>query len=146
MVAPLVPSDIIVEDDSSFNNLMKIEPTERVNGINLATFGTICECQINGISLGTIGNITSETNGITGAIFLNWSDIHNGMVFGAFTESNLLNGIQIGVRNEAYKSNGLQIGLLNISKKMNGIQIGLWNNNGLRKLPFINWNFKRNAH
>jgi hypothetical protein len=48
-----------------------------------------------------------------------------------------------GVFNKTKKGNGVQIGLVNMAKEMRGVQIGLWNVNQKRKLPLINWNFKR---
>ena len=40
---------------------------------------------------------------------------------------------------------GLQIGVVNKSKNLRGIQIGIWNVNQKRRLPLINWNFKRST-
>ncbi|WP_254517634.1 LA_2272 family surface repeat-containing protein, partial [Salmonella enterica] len=45
--------------------------------------------------------------------------------------------------NVGMKCRGIQIGLYNRCNDFRGIQIGMWNENGKRKLPLINWNFKR---
>jgi hypothetical protein len=84
---------------------------------------------INGFSIGFVGHLARKTNGIS-ASALNFSQIHNGIQFSLFM-------------NECCRMNGMQIGILNKSKQTRGIQIGLWNVNERRKLPLINWNFRR---
>lgn len=77
-----------------------------------------------------------------------------------FNDAYYMNGLQTGFSNYAYRTNcvqlsilgngskemkGVQIGLFNKAVKLRGIQIGAWNVNQKRKLPIINWNFKRVA-
>jgi hypothetical protein len=54
-----------------------------------------------------------------------------------------MKGVQISAFNYINTGSGLQIGLFNTSQNFKGIQIGLWNVNQKRKLPIINWNFKK---
>ena len=127
---PLIPQSPVAKDDSSFIALSKEPISERINGISLSATGTACDCITNGINIGFIGNINYQVNGLTASLLMNFAQKHNGLQFAMF--------------NEAYYMTGLQIGLFNKSDKSRGIQIGLWNINQKRKLPLINWNFKRN--
>lgn len=101
---------------------------EVINGINISGSGIGGDYVINGISVGFVGHLTRQVNGISASV-INFSQIHN--------------GIQIAVYNECYKMHGIQIGLENHSKHTRGIQLGFWNVNERRKLPLINWNFRR---
>lgn len=127
LAAPFMPQSPIVYSDSSLNELLKIPISENINGLNLSTTGSICNCYTNGISAGIILQYQTQVNGVSTSIF-NLIQIQN--------------GIMVGIINETYILNGLQIGLYNISENLFGIQIGLWNENQKRKLPFINWNFE----
>jgi len=133
--------------------------SERVNGLSLSALGTVCDCLINGLSAG-LGQITYQVNGISVVPFMNITQKHNGIMLSGFNVSDTMNGLQLGFNNGSSKTNGvqiaflineteemkgLQIGLFNNSKNLRGIQIGLWNVNQKRKLPLINWNFKRTA-
>jgi len=70
----------------------------------------------------------------------------NGLQVGFGNNGFRTKGIQIGLfRNNAKEMKGLQIGLINKSERFKGLQIGLWNVNQKRKLPLINWNFKRDT-
>jgi hypothetical protein len=125
---PLISHSPIADDDSSFQHIQKNTISERINGISLSAAGTVCDCIINGVSIGLIGQIEYKVNGFSATSF-NFTQIHN--------------GIQIGLTNETFKMTGIQIVLVNSSKRMRGIQIGLWNKNERRKLPLINWNFRK---
>jgi hypothetical protein len=134
--------------------------SERINGLNLSALGTTGNCLTNGISAG-FGQLIYQVNGISLAMFMNLTHIQNGIMVSCFNVSHTMNGLQLGfmnfnlgngikvngvqiaVMNESEKMNGLQIGIHNESKNLKGIQIGIWNVNQKRKLPLINWNFKR---
>lgn len=154
---PLIPKTPIVETESDFIKLKKEPLSERINGLNLSTSGTFCHCLTNGLTAGYIGQINFQVNGISTALFMNFSQVHNGIMTALFNDAYYLNGLQLGLSNNGYKTRGIQIGILgnnademkgiqiglfNKSKGLKGIQIGLWNVNQKRKLPLINWNFK----
>lgn len=136
---------------------MKEPPSEQINGINLSTTGSVCLCNMNGISLGFLAQIGKVINGFSAALLFNFSYQHNGLQMAIYNNSYIVKGLQIGGSNSAVRmigvqvgvSNtpkaitGLQIGVFNKSKKLRGIQIGIWNVNQKRKLPLINWNFKK---
>ncbi len=153
---PLIPESSVSRDGSASFTLSKKTPSETINGISLSVFGTICDCKTNGINVGLIGNDNYQINGINGSVFMNFTQIHNGLQFSLFNESYLLNGIQIGLfnygaktkglqigaGNSSIETKGLQIGIYNKSEKLKGFQFGIWNVNQKRKLPLINWSFK----
>ena len=131
---------------------------ERINGLSLSASGTTCDCLINGLSVGGIGHIINQVNGISATMF-NVIGKHNGIMIAPINMSDVMNGLQLGLVNHNDSDahgvqvgilgngtevmSGLQIGLVNVSKNLRGIQIGIWNVNQKRKLPLINWNFKR---
>jgi len=156
----LIPRSPIVETDSAFVKLKQKPLSERINGLNISTSGTVCHCLTNGLTAGFIGQINFQVNGISTSLFMNLSQKHNGLMTAMFNEAYYMNGLQIGLSNYGYKTKGfqlgllsnvskemtgLQIGLFNKSEKFRGIQIGLWNVNQKRKLLLINWNFKASA-
>lgn len=153
----LIPKSPLAYDDSSFIALANQPISEIINGISLSATGTVCDCKTNGINIGLIGNLNYQVNGLTCSLFMNFSQIHNGLQFALINESFLLNGFQMGLSNFGYRVKGIQFGLwYNENKEMKGVQIGiinkseniigfqfgLWNINQKRKSPFINWNFK----
>ena len=158
IVIPLIPRSPIVETDSDFVKLKLVPLSERINGLNLSTSGTLCHCLTNGLTAGFIGQINFQVNGISTSLFMNFSQKHNGVMTALFNDAYYMDGLQVGFSNNGYKTKGVQIailgnnsneikgvqiGLINKSKRLKGIQIGLWNVNQRRKLPLINWNFKR---
>jgi hypothetical protein len=142
IVAPLIPGTPTSSSDSSFNSYMAKSRSEKISGLNIAGFGSFCDCQINGLLVGFIGHISTEVNGVSGAILMNYSESHNGLQIAMFTETFKMTGLQFGLRNNANKTKGVQIGLFNNGGKMKGVQIGLWNENEKRSLPLVNWDFK----
>ncbi|MFB6455821.1 LA_2272 family surface repeat-containing protein [Chitinophaga sp. Hz27] len=129
ILVPFVPSDPIIDSDSELIVIKNDTAIETVNGINISGTGIAGDYIINGISLGFVGHLTTKTNGISIAAF-NFTQIHNGLQLAIFM-------------NQCYQMRGIQIGITNKSKKTRGIQIGLWNCNERRKLPLINWNFRK---
>lgn len=153
---PLIGQSPTAANDSEFVKLKQAPLSERINGLNLSTSGSVCHCLTNGITAGIIGQTNFQVNGISSSIFMIFNQQHNGVMVAVFNEAYYLNGVQIGFSNYGSRAKGLQlgamnegheemkgvqIGLLNRSKKLKGIQMGLWNVNQKRKLPFINWSF-----
>lgn len=92
-----------------------MEPTV-TNGLEINVSSNISTyAVINGVSVSPFFNLHHEMKGVSVAPFAN-----------------------VGM-----KCRGIQIGLYNRCNDFRGIQIGMWNENGKRKLPLINWNFKR---
>jgi len=145
---PMIPSE------PEFGN----QRSEKINGMTLSTLGVFCDCLTNGLSAG-FGQLTYQVNGVSFAMFLNWTHIQNGIMLSSGNYSHTMNGLQLGLLtndssetngvqiafliNASEKMRGLQIGISNKSGDLRGIQIGIWNVNQRRKLPLINWNFKR---
>jgi hypothetical protein len=132
--------------------------SEIVNGINIST-GSAGEINYNGISIAIISqngyltngiaiasltNSMNKVNGISiGGLLVNEALQHNGIQIGGANSAIIMSGIQISVVNEAKSMRGLQIGLINTTNDSRGFQFGLWNINEHRRLPLINWNFKK---
>ena len=149
---PLIPSAPTLEDFGE-------QRSEIINGLSLSTFGTDCNCLTNGLSVGGIAQINYQVNGMVLSCMVNFTLKQNGIMIASINYSNSMNGLQLAlgrnysseangvqitlITNEAEKMRGLQIGVVNKSKDLRGIQIGLWNINQKRKLPLLNWNFKR---
>lgn len=143
ILIPLIPKSPIVTSDSAFIKLKQEHLSERINGLNLSTSGSACQCLTNGLTAGFMGQIHFQVNGISTSLFMNFTQKHNGVMTALFNDAYYMNGLQIGFSNNGYKTKGLQIGLFNKSKNLKGLQVGLWNVNQKRKLPLINWNFRR---
>ncbi|WP_374465481.1 hypothetical protein [Chryseobacterium sp.] len=102
---------------------------------------------INGLQLSIINMEPTVTNGleINVSSNINTYAVTNGMsVSPFFNVHHEMKGVSIApLANIGQKCRGIQIGLYNQCKDFRGIQIGGWNENGRRKLPLINWNFKK---
>jgi hypothetical protein len=155
---PLIPTSLVAENETAFQLLKKEPISEHINGLAISASGTACDCITNGISVGFVGQYNFKVNGVSGAVFMNMLQINNGIQLAfASNDAYKSNGIQIGYGNFADKKRGVQIGIFNASKshsgvqigainrsrKLRGVQIGIWNVNQRRKMPFINWNFKK---
>lgn len=151
------PESPLSYNDSIYGMRLKMPRSEKINGIALASTGSFCDCSINGISVGGLGQyfvkinglglapimFTEQMNGIQiagfngiyysrgfqGAVVFNWNEHGRNLMLASFNLSNDFKGVQIG--------------LINKASKLKGIQIGLWNINEKRKLPFMNWSFKK---
>lgn len=103
--------------------------------------------KINGVQLSLINMEPTVTNGleINVSSNINTYAITNGIaVSPLYNLHHEIKGVSVApFANVGQKCRGLQIGLYNSCKDFRGIQIGVWNENGKRKLPFINWNFKK---
>lgn len=135
------------------------EFSEIVNGINISS-GSWGELNYNGLTLALAGqngfltngvaiaglwNSINKVNGVSiGGILLNETLHHNGIQIGGIANAAIImKGLQIGIMNGAKSMDGIQIGLFNKTFKSKGLQIGLWNINEHRKLPILNWSFKK---
>lgn len=102
---------------------------------------------INGLQLSIINMEPTVTNGleINVSSNINTYAVTNGMsVSPFFNVHHEMKGVSVApLANIGQKCRGIQIGLYNQCKDFRGIQIGGWNENGRRKFPLINWNFKK---
>lgn len=102
---------------------------------------------INGIQLSLINMEPTVTNGLEISISSNintYAITHGVAVSPILNFHHEIKGVSIApLANVGQKCRGLQIGLYNSCKDFRGLQIGVWNENGKRKLPFINWNLKK---
>lgn len=103
----------------------------RINGVQLSLIN-MEPTVTNGLEINVSSNISTYavTNGVSVSPFFNLHHEMNGVSVASFA-------------NVGQKCRGVQIGLYNKCKDFRGIQIGMWNENGKRKLPLINWNFKK---
>ncbi|SDJ36558.1 LA_2272 family surface repeat-containing protein [Chryseobacterium jejuense] len=103
--------------------------------------------KINGVQLSLINMEPTVTNGleINVSSNINTYAITNGVaVSPLYNLHHEIKGVSVApFANVGQKCRGLQIGLYNSCKDFRGIQIGAWNENGKRRLPLINWNFKK---
>lgn len=125
----LAPFSPISENKDSFDTLRLQPRSENINGIALSLSGTACNCVTNGVTLGGWAHYNYEVNGVSGVLFVNFTEVIRGLQFSVLW-------------NDSYETKGVQIGLVNRSKNLIGVQFGLWNINQKRKLPLFNWNFK----
>jgi hypothetical protein len=117
--------------------------SEVINGLNVST-GSWCNCNYNGLTIAAVGQYGKLGRGFSLAGGWNIIDKQNGLQIALIANSSYyMEGIQISAFNYINTGSGLQLGLFNESKNFKGIQIGLWNVNQKRKLPIINWNFKK---
>lgn len=102
---------------------------------------------INGLQLSIINMEPTVTNGLEINISSNVNTyaITNGIsVSPFFNLHHEIKGVSVApFANIGQKCRGVQIGLYNKCENFRGVQIGMWNENGKRKLPLINWNFKK---
>lgn len=147
---PLLPQAIEVPTEEN--------ATVIVNGLHISTGGFTDARKLNGIGISAYHH-SMVTNGFTVNFYNNTSGKLNGLHISGFVntsksgsgvtisvignDSEKFYGIQAGGFNESTALKGLQIGVVNKSKNLRGLQIGLWNVNEKRKLPLINWNFKK---
>lgn len=134
-------------NDSTLQNCSIVDadaPTIlEINGLNISSGGFMNGANVNGVNISVLTHI-NNMNGlsINGSVI--GTNAFNGVcVSGIANVSNYGNGLQIAVSNVSRNHNGVQIGLFNYSNNLRGFQFGLWNTNGKRKLPFINWQFKK---
>ncbi|MGH1519280.1 LA_2272 family surface repeat-containing protein [Chryseobacterium sp. JK1] len=117
-----------------FGNSYPVIPKQRMN-------------KINGLQLSLINMEPTITNGLEVSLSSNISTyaVTNGMsVSPFFNLHHEMNGVSVApFANVGQKCRGIQIGLYNKCEDFRGIQIGMWNENGRRKFPLINWNFKK---
>ncbi|NOZ36170.1 MAG: hypothetical protein GXO80_12850 [Chlorobi bacterium] len=124
---------------------------EELNGLGIGLISATAK-KMNGVFFtGIIGTMTAPVNQITGIavglIFNVQSKKFNGLAIGGTNDAEISKGLLIGVFNFSKKHYGIQIGLNNNSEELHGLQIGLWNtamnNSFFKRMPLINFNFKR---
>ncbi|MDW9380264.1 LA_2272 family surface repeat-containing protein [Chryseobacterium sp. JV558] len=102
---------------------------------------------INGLQLSLINMEPTVTNGleINVSSNINTYAVTNGVAVSPFFNlHHEMKGVSVApLANIGKKCRGIQIGLYNKCDDFRGVQIGGWNENGKRKLPLINWNFKK---
>lgn len=103
--------------------------------------------KINGVQLSLMNMEPTITNGLEVNVSSNintYAKTNGVAISPLFNLHHELKGVSVApLANVGQKCRGLQIGLYNNCKDFRGIQIGAWNENGKRKLPLINWNFKK---
>lgn len=114
----------------------------RINGLNISSGGFTGGAELRGLNVSIISGM-NKMNGFSVGGILNTKSFSGMSISGLANISDSGNGIQIGPSNVSRRHNGIQIGLFNNSKDLRGMQFGLWNTNGKRKLPFVNWQFKK---
>ncbi|EOR96536.1 hypothetical protein ADIARSV_0265 [Arcticibacter svalbardensis MN12-7] len=107
VIIPLLPSSPISESEEQFKATMSTSPSEKINGFNLSSAGTICDCTTNGVSAGAIGQISRQVNGVSVSFVMNMAEKHNGIQLAMVNESFAMNGIQLGISNQAHRARGL---------------------------------------
>jgi len=129
----VVPMIMIHSIDPNFHEesyeFFDITKAKKINGLQIG-FSEFDSSLINGLDINIVGSFNSRVNGISITPLINKDDSINGLSIA-------------GLGNYVKNCNGLQISLFNSCDNLKGVQLGLWNSNQKRRLPFINWNFKR---
>ncbi|MFB9078495.1 LA_2272 family surface repeat-containing protein [Flavobacterium procerum] len=120
----------------------EVDTNIKINGLNISSGGFTGGAELRGINISVISGM-NKMNGFSIGGILNTKSFSGVTISGLANLSDSGNGIQIGSSNVSRRHNGIQIGLFNNSKDLRGMQFGLWNTNGKRKLPLINWQFKK---
>jgi hypothetical protein len=157
---PIIPSSPIAQSDGAFAEVMSRPVQQKVNGLNLCVTGTVGQCCVNGLSAGGIGQSLLKSNGVTVCSMINLVQQQNGLMLSMFNDAFIMRGAQLGLSNKSFHGvglqlgalnnyaedmSGVQIGLFNKSKNLLGLQFGLWNVNQKRKMPLVNWCFRRSS-
>ena len=130
----------------------------RLNGLAIAGSGIGIESKFNGLGVSGLRIYADTLNGLFISLFGITEGRKgrylikemNGLAIGGIVGVNCktFNGVVLGILNKSINQNGLSFGLRNYTENLHGIQIGLWNiatnKKYFRKLPFINFCFKKN--
>jgi hypothetical protein len=127
------------------------------NGIVISGLGQVCN-NFKGIGFGGLGFCGDTLSGLLiSPIGMTWWNNNrikqiNGLTIGGICGANTdnMNGLSIALFNNSIDTlNGVSIAITNYSKELTGVQIGLWNvaenNKILKRMPIINFNFRRKA-
>ena len=130
---------------------------ENANGLTISGLGQTCK-KFNGVGFGGLAFCGDTLSGLLiSPIGISWWNSNrikqiNGLTIGGIYGANTieLNGISVGlISNYIDTLNGVSIALFNESKQLTGIQFGLWNvaenNKFFKRMPLINFNFRRKA-
>lgn len=121
------------------------KPYIKVNGLNLSSGGFMGGAEMSGLNICVFTGINIMSGvSISGAV-QGVHDFKGVCIAGLANLTENGNGMQIGVSNVSRNHKGVQLGLFNHSRNLRGFQFGLWNTNGKRKLPLVNWQFKKQA-
>jgi hypothetical protein len=115
----------------------------KINGLNISSGGFMVGTEVDGVNISVLTAI-NKMNGLSiNACVIGTNNFNGICISGIANVSERGNGLQIAISNVSRNHKGIQVGLFNHSKNLRGLQFGLWNTNGKRKLPLINWQFKK---
>ena len=119
------------QPDGTVEGLEKYPPAyvKKIYGLQVGTMYAAGESIIYGLDI-SLWSFESTVNGAS--------------ISGVMNKQYIVNGLTVAtLGNHNISCHGVQIGLINTCSDLQGVQFGLWNVNQRRKLPLINWNFKR---
>lgn len=127
----------------------------KANGILISGLGQVCN-NFKGIGFGGLAFCGDTLTGLLiSPIGMTWWNSNrikqiNGLTIGGICGANTdkMNGLSIALFNNFIDTlNGVSIAMTNYSKELTGVQIGLWNvaenNKIFKRMPIINFNFRR---
>lgn len=114
-----------------------------IKGLNISSGGFMSGAEVYGVNISVLTYINKMSGLSVNGSVIGTNKFNGVCISGIANVSEYGNGLQVAVSNVSRNHNGIQIGLFNYSKDLRGIQFGLWNTNGKRKLPFINWQFRK---
>jgi len=127
------------------------------NGLAISGLGQVCN-KFNGVGFGGLAFCGDTLSGLLiSPIGMTWWNSNrikkiNGLTIGGIcgADTEKMNGLSIAIVNNFIDTlNGVSIAIANYSKELTGIQIGLWNkvenNKIFKRMPIINFNFRRKA-
>ncbi|WP_281230911.1 LA_2272 family surface repeat-containing protein [Flavobacterium gelatinilyticum] len=133
-------NDNVISNVAFFDDVTKTYI--KINGLNISSGGFTGGAEMRGMNVSIISGMNTM-NGFSVGGILHTENFAGLSISGFANISESGNGIQIAPSNVSRRHNGIQIGLFNHSKNLRGVQFGIWNTNGKRKLPLINWQFKK---
>lgn len=116
-------------DADAYKKYAREFPEAIINGINISQ-NQVGGIRIRGINLNAACSHIDEVHGISINGFTHYSHIMHGVSIAT-------------LRNWCAEMRGVQIGIYNRADDLRGFQFGLWNVNARRKLPLVNWQFKK---
>jgi hypothetical protein len=129
----------------------------KTNGLALGGLGVGAK-KFNGIGIAGLSVIGDTLNGLFLSAFgiSDWNTeqicLINGLTFGTIIGANTkkMNGLSLSVFTNVIDTlNGVSVSLMNRTKELHGVQLGLWNvaenNKIFKKMPILNFNFRKKA-
>lgn len=115
----------------------------QINGLNISSGGFMGGAKMNGLNISIFSGM-NQMNGLSlSGVVLGTKQFNGLSIAGMANITDYGNGLQLAASNVSRNHKGIQIGLFNHSNNLRGMQFGLWNTNGKRKLPLVNWQFKK---